>query len=155
MEKLRSINQKKKSRLGGLGPSWTGSHMAALCPQLPLELAKRDRAWEELDLTPSCWLAGHEGTDWNIGSLPRTVGGTQTTHACLGTRRTGLLCLLGLGTKQADVNSGSEGTPSSSPSPAMESMGEQSPEPRDMGHLCPWRLRDHRSRSASVDNKSG
>lgn len=48
---------KKESSLGGLGPSWTGSHMAALCPQLPLELAKRDRAWEEPDPTPQL-LAG-------------------------------------------------------------------------------------------------
>lgn len=59
MEKLRSINKQtnKQSRLGGLGPRWTESHMTALCPQLPLELAKRDRAWEELDPTPQL-LAG-------------------------------------------------------------------------------------------------
>lgn len=31
------------------------------------------------------------------------------------------------------------------PPPTMESMGEQSPEPRDMGHLCPYRQRDHHS----------
>jgi hypothetical protein len=52
---------KQKSRLGGLGPSWTGSHMAALCPQLPLELAKRDRAWEELDLAPAVGWLGMKG----------------------------------------------------------------------------------------------
>lgn len=35
--------------------------MAALCPQLPLELAKRDRAWEELDLAPAVGWLGMKG----------------------------------------------------------------------------------------------
>lgn len=39
--------------------------MTALCPQLPLELAMRDRAWVELDPTPQ--LLG--GPEWK-GQLP-------------------------------------------------------------------------------------
>lgn len=72
--------------------------------------------------------------------LQRAMGGTQTTHKRLGTWRTGLVCLLGSGTRQADVNSGSEGT--ACPFLTMESTGGPSLGFRDMGGMCPCGLCD-------------
>lgn len=42
--------------------------MTTLCPQLPLELTKRDRAWEGLDPTHQLMGgSGHEGTAGDMG----------------------------------------------------------------------------------------
>lgn len=134
------VYKRKKAGWEGWDPAGQEATWLPCALICPLNLPRGTERGRSLAPPPSCWLAGHEGTDWNMGMLQRTVGGTQTTHECLGTRRTELLCLPSLGTRRADVKSGSEETPS--PFPDLESMGGQSPGLRDMGHLCPRRLRD-------------
>lgn len=68
----------QEGKLEELGPSWTGSHTTALCPQLPLGLAMRDRAWAELDPTPQLL----EGTAGDMGcSRGQWEGPRQLTNA--------------------------------------------------------------------------
>lgn len=65
MEKLRSINkQTKKAGWEGWDPAGQTATWLPCALSCPLNLPRGTERGRSLTPPPSCWLAGHEGTDW-------------------------------------------------------------------------------------------